>query len=77
MKVRSTCQPVPGAPSAPLTFEPSGAMGYQLLAAANVPVVPKSSSSGAGILLVGLGIAAVLLLAAALIWRSDRRRREE
>jgi hypothetical protein len=49
--------------------------GY-LLAAANVPVVPKSSSSGAGIVLVvGLGIAAVLLLAAALIWRSDRRRR--
>ena len=49
--------------------------GY-LLAAANVPVVSKSSSSSAGIVLVvGLGIAAVLLLAAALIWRSERRRR--
>jgi hypothetical protein len=51
------------------------AFGY-LLAAANVPLVTNPSSSGAGLLLVvGLGIAAVLLLAAALIWRSDRRRR--
>lgn len=49
--------------------------GY-LLAAANVPVGSTSSSSNAGIVLVvGLGIAAVLLVTAALILRSDRRRR--
>ncbi len=51
--------------------------GY-LLAAANVVVVPPGSSSGTSIVLpVGLGIAALLLLSAAVIWRSDRRRRSE
>jgi MYXO-CTERM domain-containing protein len=51
--------------------------GY-LLAVANVPVVPPSSSSGTSIILpIGLGIASLLLLGAALLWRSDRRRRPE
>jgi len=51
--------------------------GY-LLAVANVVVVAPGSSSGTSLVLpVGLGIAALLLLGAAVIWRSDRRRRNE
>ena len=51
--------------------------GY-LLTVTNVPVVAASSSSGTSIILpIGLGIAALLLLGAAVLWRSDRRRRTD